>query len=74
MTNIHDFALQDRQLFIAGTPTRDTMAQKRIQAITYLGKRYVLHPANRVQKLAEPLPEVFAWRPATVLKARRKAA
>lgn len=37
-------------------------------AIKTLGKHWVLHPDNRVPKLAEPLPENFKWTP-KVLKA-----
>lgn len=35
----------------------------------WMGKRYVLHPANRVRKLKEPLPEVFQWKPRVLRKA-----
>jgi len=72
MINLQDFALQDRQLFIAGTPTRATNEQKRIQAIQWMGPLYVFHPKNRVTRLAEPLPEVFSWKPSKVLGRKRK--
>jgi len=38
--------------------------EERLQdAIQWLGSKWVLHPANRVKKLAQPLPEVFTWKP-----------
>ena len=45
-------------------------AEKLAAAITWLGKKWVCHPVNRVPKLAEPLPEVFTWRP-KVLRGRK---
>lgn len=69
MTNIQDFALPDRQQFI--TTGGRTLTQKRNDAIGWMGTKYVLHPVNRVQKLREPLPEVFTWQP-KVLKRGRK--
>jgi hypothetical protein len=65
-----DYALGDRQHFLE-TGGR-TMDQKRRDAISWLDSRWVLHKANRVQKLPEPLPEVFAWKPARVLKRKLK--
>lgn len=49
-----------------------THAEKLSEAIKWLGERYVLHPHNRVPKLAEPLPDVFKWKPARVLMGMRK--
>ena len=43
-------------------------AEKLAAAITWMGKRHVLHPTNRVKRLAEPLPEVFSWKPSKVLR------
>lgn len=42
------------------------------RAIAAMGSVWVLHPSNRVQRLKEPLPEVFAWKPAKVLKGKAK--
>lgn len=47
-----------------------TMQEKREQAIAWMGAKWVFHPANRVKKLAEPLPDVFQWTP-KVLKGRK---
>ena len=69
MTNIQDFALPDRQQFIS-TGGR-TLLQKRLDAITWMGTKYVLHPINRVQKLPEPLPDVFRWQPKVLRKGRK---
>lgn len=38
-------------------------AEKLALALEWMGKRHVLHPSNRVKRLAEPLPEVFTWKP-----------
>lgn len=48
-----------------------THAEKLAAAIDWLGTRWVGHPVNRVQKLKEPLPEVFKWKP-KVLPTLRK--
>jgi len=48
-------------------------AQKLASAIEWMGSKWVLHPANRVAKLKEPLPEVFTWKP-RVLKAKKVVA
>jgi hypothetical protein len=45
-------------------------AQKLTAAIDWMGAKWVLHPANRVTKLKEPLPEVFTWKP-RVLKGKK---
>jgi hypothetical protein len=39
------------------------MQEQLERSIRLLGPHWVLHPNNRVQKLAEPLPEVFKWVP-----------
>ena len=46
-------------------------AEQLEQAIRKLGTHWVLHPNNRVPKLAEPLPEVFRWSPPKVLLAKK---
>ena len=69
MTNLNDFALPDRQQFLKSYGP--TLLQKRNNAVAWMGTKYVLHPVNRVQKLREPLPEVFTWQP-KVLKRGRK--
>lgn len=43
-------------------------AEKIEEAKEWLGTRWIGHPSNRVRKLAEPLPEVFTWKPTTLLK------
>jgi len=47
------------------------LQEKRDAAIAWMGPKWVLHPANRVKKLPEPLPEVFQWTP-KILKGRGK--
>ena len=42
------------------------------QAIRKLGSHWVLHPQNRVAKLAEPLPEVFRWAPKVLPQKKAK--
>ena len=43
------------------------------RAIRTLGSHWVLHKDNRVQKLAEPMPDTFRWSPPKVLvKGRAK--
>ena len=44
--------------------------QKLADAITWLGKKWVCHPVNRVAKLPEPLPPPYQWKP-TVLRGRK---
>ena len=34
----------------------ETIAAKRVRALALLGKRWLLHPANAVQRLPEPEP------------------
>lgn len=47
-------------------------AEQLEQAIRKLGSHWVLHPQNRVAKLAEPLPEVFRWAPKVLPQKRAK--
>ena len=51
----------------------DYYCQQLEQAIRKLGTHWVLHPDNRVPKLAEPLPDVFRWSPPRVLKPTKRA-
>jgi hypothetical protein len=43
-------------------PERNNHAVKLQQALAWMGKRHVLHPANRVKRLAEPM-EPYVWKP-----------
>lgn len=49
------------------TPTQEIHAAKLQSAIEWLDTKWVCHPINRVKRLESPLPEVFTWKPATVL-------
>ena len=65
---LHDYAAPLKAALLRGE--QDSHGSKLAQAIEWLGKRWVCHPVNRVQRLAEPLPEVFTWKP-RVLKGRK---
>lgn len=56
---------------IADLMRRNSRETKLKEATDWLGNRWVLHKANHVKKLPEPLPEVFSWKPAKVLKNRK---
>jgi len=47
----------------------NTHAEKLAEAITWMGRRHVLHPANRVKRLDTPL-EPYVWKP-RVLKGKK---
>ena len=47
----------------------NTHAEKLAAAITWMGRRHVLHPANRVKRLESPL-EPYVWKP-KVLRGRK---
>lgn len=47
------------------------MQEQLERSIRLLGRHWVLHPDNRVPKLAEPLPEVFKWQP-RILATKKK--
>lgn len=49
-------------------PERNNHAVKLAAAKEWMGKLYVMHPSNRVKRLAEPLPPVFSWKPSKVLR------
>lgn len=49
-----------------------TQAEKLQAAIEWLGTRWVGHPVNRVERLKEPLPEVFTWTPKVLKKGAKK--
>jgi len=49
-----------------------TTEEKLAIAIEWLGTRWVGHPVNRVQKLKEPLPEVYIWLPKVLKKGAKK--
>lgn len=49
-----------------------TTSEKLRAAIEWLGPRYVLHPANRVQKLTDPLPDTYRWQPKVLKKGTKK--
>lgn len=51
-----DAAADDRRAFIRSIP-RETAFQARVeQRKAEMGEKYLCHPANRVKRLAEPLP------------------
>lgn len=55
-----DYAASFKEPLLRGeTKAIDTKPGKVAAAIAWLGKRYVCHKANRVKKLAEPLPPNF---------------
>jgi hypothetical protein len=49
-----------------------TQAEKLQAAIEWLGTRWVGHPVNRVERLKEPLPEVYTWLPKVLKKGAKK--
>lgn len=65
-----DYAHKEKADLLAGKI--DWRAVKVQAAIETMGRQYVLHPCNRVKKLAAPLPEVFQWKAPRVLKRGRK--
>ena len=48
-----------------------TTEEKLAAAIEWLDTRWVGHPVNRVQKLKEPLPEVYTWSPKVLKKSKK---
>ena len=72
MTTTLHYSDEVKAAILSGQPVpeRNNHAVKLAAALAWMGKRHVLHPANRVKRLAEPLPEVFTWKP-TVLKGRK---
>ena len=48
-----------------------TQSEKLAAAIEWLDTRWVGHPVNRVQKLKEPLPEVYTWSPKVLKKSKK---
>lgn len=52
----NDHARRDRAAFLASTTWH---ARKLAEAIAWLGPRYVLHPANRVQRRHPPAMPVL---------------
>lgn len=67
-----DYAASFKEPLLRGeTKPIDTKPGKVAAAIAWMGPLWVFHRKNKVKKLSEPLPEVFAWRPSKVLKARK---
>ena len=48
-----------------------TTEEKLAAAIEWLGTRWVGHPVNRVERLTEPLPEVYTWSPKVLKKSKK---
>jgi len=48
-----------------------TQSEKLAAAIEWLGTRWVGHPVNRVERLKEPLPEVYTWSPKVLKKSKK---
>ena len=48
-----------------------TQSEKLAAAIEWLDTRWVGHPVNRVQRLKEPLPEVYTWSPKVLKKSKK---
>ena len=48
-----------------------TTEEKLAAAIEWLGTRWVGHPVNRVERLKEPLPEVYTWSPKVLTKRKK---
>ena len=48
-----------------------TTEEQLAAAIEWLGTRWVGHPVNRVERLKEPLPEVYTWSPKVLKKSKK---
>ena len=48
-----------------------TQTEKLEAAIKWLDTRWVGHPVNRVERLKEPLPEVYTWSPKVLKKSKK---
>ena len=48
-----------------------TTEEKLAAAIEWIGTRWVGHPVNRVERLKEPLPEVYTWSPKVLKKSKK---
>jgi hypothetical protein len=71
-----DYAKPIREILIRQASERTERAQRtnnhkaKLEAAKqWMGRRYVMHKANRVQRLPEPLPEVFQWKPRVLKRA-----
>lgn len=69
MTNLNDFALPERQRFLAGS---DHLERELRSAIEYLGPKWVLHPSRRIPKGSYKEPVVQRVDVAATFKAARK--
>jgi hypothetical protein len=55
---MRDFAVSDRAPLIRGDIRKvDLYSKKLAAAVAWMGSKWVLHPANQVKKLSEPMPE-----------------
>jgi hypothetical protein len=71
-----DYAKPIRQILIRQASERTELAQRpnnhqaKLEAAkAWMGRRWVMHKANQVQRLPEPLPEVFQWKPRVLKRA-----